>query len=287
MPNLFAACRMDGELLVKRVRLNAAVQQAVIDLFEAQERDFRAGVTTEVPFTGNWNPDPEEILTIDVPQEAQVFEAVIRGNATAVPNIDTGRFMEEGIKALFTGRVQNGDAKVLVQRFTSQQVLSRHFSLFQEGNAFRRLTETAFTLDSKLTCIIEGGLIKFKSVGNLRSIVDMIEIYREATNQEVVDFASHTSLHVANVQHFLANTNQTCRKLIHAISDNHVLNSYTPAEIQTAAQSTSLTVNITNGRISMPADGAGIKELLQFLNESRYSGPLSHRAYVTNSQRPA
>ena len=85
MPNLFAACRMEGELLVKRVRLNAAVQQAVIDLFEAQERDFRAGVTTEVPFTGNWNPDPEEILTIDVPQEAQVFEAVIRGNATAVP----------------------------------------------------------------------------------------------------------------------------------------------------------------------------------------------------------
>ena len=41
MPNLFAACRMDGELLVKRVSLNAAVQQAVIDLFEAQERDFR------------------------------------------------------------------------------------------------------------------------------------------------------------------------------------------------------------------------------------------------------
>ena len=158
---------------------------------------------------------------------------------------------------------------------------------FQEGNAFRRLTEAAFTLDSKLTCIIEDGLIKFKSVGNLRSIIDMIEIYREATNQEIIDFACHRSLHVADVQHFVANTNQTCRKLIHAISDNHVLNDYTPAEIQTAAQSTNLTVEHHKRADSVPADGAGIKELLQFLNESRYSGPLSHRAYVTNSQRPA
>ncbi|HUZ95434.1 MAG TPA: hypothetical protein VMU57_11025, partial [Edaphobacter sp.] len=49
------------------------------------EKTWHCPVTTEVPFTGNWNPDPEEILTIDVPQEAQVFEAVIRGNATAVP----------------------------------------------------------------------------------------------------------------------------------------------------------------------------------------------------------
>ncbi len=287
MPSLFAACRVDRVLHVKRVRLDAAVQRSVMNLFEGQEREFREGITTEVPFTGNWNPDPEEVLTIETPTEVEVFDTAIRGNATAVPNIDTGHFAEEGIKALFTGHVRNNRATILVQRFTSQQVLSKHFALFQEGNAFRRLTEAAFSLDSKLTCIIENGVIKFKSVGNLRSIVDMIEIYREATNQEIIEFAAHRSLHVADVQNFVANTNQTCRKLIHAISDNHVLNDYTPAEIQTAAHATNLTVNITNGRIAVPADGANIKELLQFLNESRYSGPLSHRPYVTNSQRPA
>lgn len=287
MPSLFAACRVEGVLQVKRVRLDAAVQRSVMDLFEGQEQEFREGVTNEVPFCGNWNPDPEEVLTIEIPAEAEIFEATIRGNATAVPNVDIEHFSEEGIKALFTGRVRNNRATVLIQRFTSQQVLSKRFALFQERNAFRRLTETAFSLDSKLACIVENGLIKFKSVGNLRSIIDMIEIYREATNQEVVDFAAHRSLHIADVQNFVANTNQTCRKLIHAISDNHVLNDYTPAEIQTAAQATNLTVNITNGRIAVPADGASIKELLQFLNESRYSGPLSHRPYVTNSQRPA
>jgi hypothetical protein len=285
--NLFAACRADGELVAKRVRLDATVQQAVEAIFESQEAAFRNGVTSEVPFNGSWTPDDDEFLAIDVPVEAAIFEDAIRANAMAVPDLDTVHFADEGIKALFTGRVVNRAATVLVQRFTSQQLLSRRFSLFQQGNAFRQLTDPAFTLDSSLACIIENGTIKFKSQQKLRSIIDMVELYRAATDQEVQEFAGHERLMVGNVPAFVAVTNQTSRKLIHAVASNHTLDNYTPAEIQTAAQPTSLDVNIQNGKIVMPADHKGIKALLQFLNESRYSGPLSHHPYVTNSQRPA
>lgn len=285
MPNLFAACRVDGQLLVKRVRLTASVQRTVLSLFQQQETSFRDGITAEIPFTGDWNPDAEELLTIEVPQEANVFSEALAVNALSIPLIDTENFENEGIKALFVGHNADQRVTVLVQRFTSQQVLSRRFSLFQEGNAFRQLTEAAFSLDSKLTCVIEDGLIKFKSVGNLRSIIDMTEVYREATNQEVEDFADSPALHVQDKQGFASATNQTCRKLIHAISCGQVLSNYTPHEIQTAAMTTNLAIEIVNGRISMPNDGPRIKALLQFLNESRYSGPLSHQPYVTNSQR--
>jgi hypothetical protein len=285
--NLFAACRVDGELIAKRVRLDAAVQQGVEDVFENQEREFRADVTEEVPFEGSWKPDADEFLTIDIPEEAEVFERTIRGNATAVPDIDTGHFMEEGIKALFTGRVRHGHAVVLVQRFTSQQVLSKTFSLFQHGNSFRQLTDTAFTFDSKLTCIVEEEKIKFKSLFNLRSIINMTDLYREATDQEVRDFGSHRRLYIADMQGFLANTSQTSRKLIHAITGSGVLNSYTPQQIQQAAQPTGLALNIEQGRLAMPMTGPEVKKVLQFLNESRYLGPLSQQPYVTNSQRLA
>jgi len=284
--NLFAACRMDGELSAKRVRLDATVQQAIENIFAQQEAQFREGVTEEVAFDGSWKPDDEEFLTIDVPAEAAIFEATIRGNATAVPDLDAAHFAEEGIKALFTGTVRHGAAKVLVQRFTSQQVLSRRFSLLQQGNAFRQLTDPAFTLDNSLTCIVEDGKIKFKSMQKLRSIIDMVELYRAATDAEVQAFAGHTSLAVWNVPEFVALTNQTSRKLIHAVAASGTLDHYTPAEIQTAAQSTGLTVTIQNGKVEMPREHVGIKALLQFLNESRYSGPLSHHPYVTNSQRP-
>jgi hypothetical protein len=285
--NLFAACRTDGELVAKRVRLDATVQQTVETIFNDQETSFRECVTNDVAFNGSWTPDSDEFLTIDVPAEAAIFEAAIRANAMAVPDLDTAHFADEGIKALFTGRVVNREAIILVQRFTSQQVLSRRFSLLQQGNAFRQLTDAAFTLDTSLACIIENGKIKFKSQQKLRSIVDMGELYRAATDQEVRDFAGHARLSVGDVPAFVAITNQTSRKLIHAVASNHALDNYTPAEIQTAAQSTSLNVNIQNGKIVMLADHQGIKALLQFLNESRYSGPLSHHPYVTNSQRPA
>jgi len=284
--NLFVACRVNGELVPKRVRLDATVQQAVETIFNNQEAAFREGVTQEVAFNGSWSPDEEEFLTLDVPAEAAIFESTILGNATAVPDLDAANFAEEGIKALFTGIVRNGAAKVLVQRFTSQQLLTRRFSLLQQGNAFRRLTDAAFTLDNSLTCIIENGKIKFKSMQKLRSIIDMVELYRAATDEEVQTFAGHTNLSVWDVPAFVAITNQTSRKLIHAVAESGTLDHYTPAEIQTAAQSTGLTVAIQNGKVEMPREHGGIKALLQFLNESRYAGPLTHHPYVTNSQRP-
>jgi len=285
--NLFAACKEDGVLIAKRVRLDATVQQDVEDLFERQEADFREDVTEEIEFDGSWKPDAEEFLTIDVPQDAEVFEQTIRGNATAVPDLDTDHFPDENIKALFTGRVANRSAVVLVQRFTSQQVLSKKFSLLQRGNAFRELTDNAFTFDSKLTCIIEGGKVKFKSLFNLCSIIDMTDLYREATAQEVRTFGAHQRLHVADMENFLSNTSQTCRRLIQAVSGAGTLDAHTAEQIRRAAAPTGLALTVERHRIVMPTNKAEVKKLLQFLNESRYLGPLSQRPLVTNSQRPA
>ena len=68
--NLFAACRKNGNLVAKRIRLDATVQQAVEDVFATQEGKFRDGVQCEVPFDGSWTPDSDEFLTVEVPDEA-------------------------------------------------------------------------------------------------------------------------------------------------------------------------------------------------------------------------
>lgn len=286
--NLFAACRdTNGNLIAKRIRLDANVQQTIESVFAAQETDFREGIASEIPFDGSWTPDEDELLTIDIPPEAQVFSDTINANAVAVADINTRAFANEGIKALFTGASVNGAMKILVQRFTSQQVLERRFALLQQNNSFRRLTEPAFTLDTSLTCVIEDGKIKFKSQHKLRSIIDMLNIYRAATDQEVQAFAGHASLEVTDINAFVSVTNQVSRKLIHAITNNQTLDTYTPAAIQMAASQTGLVVNLQNGKIVMPEAHADIKALLQFLNECRYCGPLSGQPYVTNSQRLA
>jgi hypothetical protein len=101
--NLFAACRVDGELIAKRIRLDNAVQQAVEAVFSNQEAEFRHGVTSEVDFDGSWKPDEDEVLTIDIPQEGALFADTVTANPVSIREIDTAHFDAEGIKALFTG----------------------------------------------------------------------------------------------------------------------------------------------------------------------------------------
>lgn len=284
--NLFAACRINGALVAKRVRLDQAVQQQIEDVFNQQEADFRSGITSEVDFDGSWTPDDDEFLTINVPQEAAIFTDALNANPISIPDIDAANFDTEGIKGIFTGVAANG-TKVLVQRFSSHQILGRRFSLLQHGNAFRRLSAPAFSLDTGLTCIVEGGKIKFRSFHKLRAIINLFEVYHAATDQEVQDFASHTHFEVADAAAFVAVADQTIRKLVHAISRSDVLGDYTVAQIETACGSVGLIVTINNGKLVMPADRAEIKKLLRFLDDGLYQAPLTGVRYVTNSKRPA
>ena len=166
-------------------------------------------------------------------------------------------------------------------------MLNRKFALFLQGNSFRRLTTPAFTLASSLAFVIDGGLIKFRSFPNLRAILDVTETYRDATDQELRDFAGHPSLRVEELEDFVLTADQITRKLINAVVASGVLDVYTPVEIQEAAARTQLDLEVQGGRIVLPAERREVKDLLQFLDEGRYNGPLSGRTYVTNSRKPA
>ncbi|MCY4131516.1 MAG: DUF4868 domain-containing protein [Nitrospira sp.] len=285
--SLFAACQINGELVAKRVSLSEEVRQSIVDLFREQEKEFLDGVTEEIPYRGNWKPDKEELLILDVPQEANIFEKTITANATSIQRIKISNFSNEEIKALFMSISTMESTKILVQKFTPHQILGRKFSLIHDGNTFRHLSEPAFTLDTSLTCIIEGGKIKFKSRHNMSSIVSMREIHRVATEPEVRSFTEHKAFKVKDVDAFVNMTNQTSRKLIHEITESGVLDRHTPTQICIAAKETNLTVTIKDGKIVMPTKHNEVKALLQFLNEGRYSGPLSHQSYITNSRRLA
>lgn len=284
--NLFAACRTDKQLVAKRVRLDDTVQGQVEEIFTKQEELFRENVCEEVSFDGSWKPDENEFLTIDVPQEAAIFENSLNVNPTSIEGINVDTFTDEGIKALFTGGSMNGATKVLVQRFTPQQMLEKKFALLQSGDAFRRLSNAAFTLDSSLTCIFENGRIKFKSFQKLRSIFNLSEIYRTATDDEVRDFANHNNLKIMDVEKFVADTNQSIRKLIHAIVSNNILAKVSVTLIKQEAVRTNLSVDVQNDKIIMPTETKEINDLLLFLNERRFYGPISGQTYITNSRRP-
>ena len=61
MANLFALCRPQNHLIVKRVKITQPVQAKIEGVFQAQAAAFLDGVTEEVEFGGDWKPDSDEI----------------------------------------------------------------------------------------------------------------------------------------------------------------------------------------------------------------------------------
>ena len=283
--NLLALCRDANGITIKRIPLNGALQNPVTQIFSDQEVAFRADRPNEVAFDGDWNPDDDEILVIDATAEADAMVAAASGNVLALPAINAGNFDSENIKALFIGVNVGGGLRLLVQRFTAAQVLSRKFAVIASNNQFNQIIDPAFNLATSLTCVIEGGQIKFDSYHKLRAVFDVVEFFAAATDEDIDEFAGHASIAIADIPALKALVTQTERKLIHKLSSNGVLDAHAALDIQAKGNATGLVVNIANGQIVFPTEKQEIRRLLRFLDDSLYEAPLSGQRYVTNSKR--
>lgn len=282
----FALCKLGNALTVKRLVVDAAVQNTLEHLFVTQEQNFRSDIQDEVEFTGDWKPDEDEALFVSIPNQTTILEQAIQNNPLAVQVLDTANFSQEGVKAIFAGRVDDGLIVVTIQKFTPQQLLGRKLALIFSNNVLNELTDPTFTLDNKLVGLIEEGNLKFKSYFNIRMIFDLSDLYRAATDDDIDEFAGNACLEVTDLNIFKDEADQTIRKLIHAIQKNEILDQHTAREIQRRAGTVGLVVDIQNGMVQMPADRAEIKRLLRFLHDDIYEAPLSHQRYVSNSKKP-
>lgn len=288
MSNLIALCKpQSGHVIFKRVQISQPLQEKISGLFQQQALDFMEGVDEEVEFGSDWKPDTNEVMTIGAPDEILKLESILDQTPLELDRIDAQNFQGEGIRALAVAVGNgNGGRRVLVQRFTAQQLLAkRRFSLLLEGDTFRELTEPSFTLDTQLTAIVEKGRLIFKSFHKVRSVFELRSVYQEATDQEVESFCAHESL-FADSEIVKATADQVSRKLIHAIAASNVLDRFSVTDIAAKAMSIGFELSVEDGRILLPSERRSLKDLLRFLDDAIYEGPISAQRFVTNSKRP-
>ena len=188
---------------------------------------------------------------------------------------------------MFTGVVDDGATKVLIQQFPAVKCSRAAFLFCSMETRSGASAIPRLPFDSSLTCIAEEGRLKFKSFHKLRAIVDLSGIYRAATDQEVRNFADHASFEVARPEEFLGQADQTVRRLVHAITDSGTLEAYGVDRIQAAAAAVDMPLNVVDGKIVMPTERRAIKSFLHFLDDGLYRASLTGQRYVTNSKRPA
>ncbi|MFG1277474.1 Kiwa anti-phage protein KwaB-like domain-containing protein [Xanthobacter autotrophicus] len=287
MVNLLAVCRYANGIEIKRVRTTQPVQAILEGIFNDQAVEFFNGVDDEIDFRGDWMPDPNELLVVDVPQNAQAIIDSATLNVSSLVDIDAHNFMNERIAALFIHELAPDGSlrRVLIQSFSAQQILSRKHALLLDGNTFKQLTEPAFSLSNKLVAIIEGGKIKFKSFNNLKKIFDIVHLYTEATDAEIDAFCQHDRVVVADPVALKSSADQIMRKLIHSIHNNDILSRHEADAISAKAAAVGLDIEVRDGKIVLPTDKAKLKLVFRFLDDALYEGPLSELRYQANSKR--
>lgn len=288
--NFFAFVKdNEGNSEIKRIRVNQPLQRELEQIFEDQRIQFLSNIDTEVPYNGDWKPDNNEVLTLDNVDEATMLVNAINANATSFSDMDISNFLEEPIKAIFTGLRTGNRTRVLVQKFSSRQALSLNqlpLIKMQTGNVFVKATDDVFTIDNKLVAIIENDTTKFKSFHNMRMVFDLSEFFKEATDEDLQELAQHASLRIDDMPKFITLADTQVRKMVHSITSSEVLDTYSVTQISDAASTfNNIPIVVENGEIILPTDKRELKEVLHFLLEDIYKGPLSGGSYLTNSKR--
>lgn len=285
--NLFALTDLPGSRVV-RFPLTQDLQQEIGEIFERQHAAFVAGIEEVVAFDGRYIPEEGELLSIADFEDVDGLQDAV-ANPLAVQSFDPKAHSLDEVKALFTGTVENGDARVLIQLFESRRLISKEgIAIFFSGDTFRRMSDAGLTLDTKLLAVLEKNTLKFQSFHFLRRAFELGDYFNDATSEEVKAFATHPMLFTSDVDAFLQSASPLIRKKIALIRQSGVLDNFTSAQIVAAAQLFKLDVQSDpQGRIVLPANKTELRRLLRFLDEDYYESPLSQTHFVSNSKRVA
>ncbi|MFY8092987.1 MAG: Kiwa anti-phage protein KwaB-like domain-containing protein [Niveispirillum sp.] len=285
MSLLYAICRVNGNMSVKKISMDSTTQQRVQALFDQQHREFMNGINTVVPFNGDWNPDGDELLSVANTAEMNLVRTQVLGNPTALQDIDARYFTTSGIKALCMRTSMAGNnTEILVQPFSAAQMLNNKFALYFNSGTFTEFSNTAFTISSHLDGIIRLSDTAFKSFSNLKKIFDLSHTYTIASDADITDIFSGRHNISGDLASILASSDQTMRKLFHSVKRSGVLTSNNVNDIATKAQSLGINLQVNNGMIVMPAEKRDQKIFLRFLEDGVYEAKISGLVYQTNSK---
>jgi hypothetical protein len=289
--NLFALTS-NPENRIVRFALSQEVQDELTQYITSQEQDFKASIEQEIPFDGKYKPDFGEALVIQNYDDIDGLDQAVK-NPLGVADVEPSATTFESIKALFTGHVaQNGKATILIQHFDKRKIISTNgLSIFHSANVYKKIEGIGVTIDSKLSAILEDGNLKFFSFHLLRQVFDLSEYYKEATDNDIKDFASNPLIKVENLDQLVELSDSWIRRKVSLIQQSQILESVPINDFKAVASEFNIPLDtvIDGGSevIKLPTNKAALKTILRFLDEDYYKSPLSKVQYITNSKRKA
>jgi hypothetical protein len=288
--SLFALTSDPAKRIVK-FNLSNDVQADLTTYLKDQESSFDLQ-QEEIVFDGKYKPDAGEVLCIENYDDIDNLESAIK-NPTSLDLVDPSEDFFHDIKALFSGyTMATGGVKILLQNFDRRKIISTNgLSIFHSANVYKKIEGIGLTIDHKLAATLEEGKLKFFSFHNARQIFDLSEYYKEATDDDVIEFSNLDLIKSVDNNQLLEMSDSWVRRKISLIQQSGILQNVPINEMKAVATEFSIPfITVTeNGDelIKIPDNKSDLKKLLRFLDEDYYKSPLSKTNFITNSKRVA
>ncbi|EAS1562079.1 DUF4868 domain-containing protein [Salmonella enterica] len=292
---LFAITDSEIPTRIIKIDIDAPAQTVVENLFRTQRSEFINEDIEEIEFCAYYNVQDGEIFSINpFDDEIGIINAIERPDA--VPVWDPDDVSVHYFKALFTGEpASNGNpTQVWLQCFDRRQIINNEKSFFQvvtqPGNRFSVSTRPGFSLSDRLTAILVGDKLLFKSFFMLRRFFNMEEYFNEATREDLDNFIGNDIFHVENAEDFMMFADSAIKKKVSLIISSGILNDQPIENLIECAQKIGYQLGITNvngdNKITMPNSKREVKQLLYFLDQGYFNSIITNELMLTNSKRP-
>lgn len=285
MGNLYGFLGPVGTPELVLISLSGEMQDQLDGIFDLYGDQFFDGVEEEVNFAGGYTPDAHEVLTLPLTPEMQELAEQIRQGAIGRDVYDPAARPPDELRTLAWAVEQGQNPPILLQNFTRAQALNRRTTLWFDGETFSSLQDPALLIGTKIDAVIQAGTILFKKFGVLKQMFDLTAIYREATNNDIIQFAGHARVQVDDIDELCRLANVTVRKLIYSVANSGILDQLTANEVHARADANDINIAVNNGRIVLPAERRELTTVLKFLDHSIYRSPLTDDRWMANSRR--
>ena len=305
--NLFAVLRESGTTQVRHIVLDRSIQDELRAEFRRQAESFLAFthrvpgqdgkpqlVTVEserISFFPIYSlHDSSQILEIpNFPLDAPIASAVAATDSVPLLTLDKETLPK--IRALCAAETGRSSTRLFLPSHSTggERFPRAARPLLQSGETFSRLTQPGFTLGSSVDAIYDNGVLLFRSFAVASRFLSLVHVFNEASDEKIKEDVSRRSPYRRSSE-VLQTADTTMRKQFAAVSELRVLDKAKPNSVKAIAADFGIKLDVGKHegrlRIEFPSTKKEQKELLTFLTEGYYVGPITGNKYQSNSHRP-
>lgn len=236
-----------------------------------------------------FQPDETQVLRIDGFDLSDHLKAAV-DEPIACPSLAPREDLSAGLKAVVSSFPNEG--MIAFQAIDRRRILEpRGLTMILDDGTFRRIREPGLQLSEDVHAVLEGRSLRFRTAYWARRIFDISAFYIEATEEEVDSWITREDIKIeGDPEEYRERLSQWERKRIGFILDSGILDHVAMPVIQKRAKEYGLQIDLETDdgkeRLVVPENASARRNLIKFLEEDYYRGPLSNNVYIANSKRP-